>query len=77
MLVNLKIWTPDGDVLQTDIENQEDLIRELRATGQKYCCRASDLDYQVGDGIRVTGDPDSQSRDVDLSGAPVSDDPAV
>lgn len=73
MLVNLKIWTPDGDVLQTDIENQEDLIRELRATGQKYCCRASDLDYQVGDGIRVTGNPDSDTRDPDVSGSPLTD----
>ena len=68
MLVNLKIWTPDGDVVQTDIENQEDLVRELRATGQKYCCRASDLDYQVGDGIRVAGDPGATSREIDACG---------
>ena len=73
MLVNLKIWTPDGDVVQTDIENQEDLVRELRATGQKYCCRASDLDYQVGDGIRVAGDPSAEHRNIDLSGIPAPD----
>ena len=73
MLVNLKIWTPDGDVLQTDIENQEDLVRELRATGQKYCCRASDLDYQVGDGIRVVGDPTTDDRSIEASGLTTAD----
>ena len=56
MLINLKIWTPDGDVVETEIENQDELMRELRSTGRKYCCRASDLDYQIGEGIRVVGD---------------------
>ena len=77
MLVSLRIWTPDGDVLKTDIEDQEDLVRELRSTGQKYCCRARDLDYQVGDGIRVVGDPNSQNREISIDGVPSTDDSSV
>ena len=77
MQVQLKIWTPDGEVIETQIEDQEDLVRELRAVGQKYCCRASDLDYQVGDGIRVTGDSTARNRIIELEDlTPPDDEPA-
>ncbi len=74
MFVKLKVWTPDGEVFHTEIENQDDLLRELSAIGQKFCCRACDLDYQVGDGIRVTGDSGALDRGIDARGLPPSDD---
>lgn len=73
MFVKLKVWTPDGEIVISEIEKQDDLLRELRAIGQKFCCRASDLDYQVGDGIRVTGDSGALDRGIDARGLPPLD----